>query len=453
MKKVCIMGLGYIGLPTALVAAEYGFEVVGFDIDEVRVGRINQCDPVIDEPEVYERLKPLIESKIFRATTHLEEADCFVVAVPTPFKEDKKADLSYVYRAVEQLALVLKKNNVVILESTIPVGTTVDCAQVLEQKTGMHAGKDFFVAHCPERVLPGKIFYELLYNTRIIGGINQESMNQAAVFYKRFVKGSLYLTNAATAEMVKLVENSSRDVAIAFANQVAAMAYSIGLDPFEVIELANKHPRVKLLNPSCGVGGHCIAVDPWFLVETFPEQTELLKTAREVNDKKPHQVITCVRLWIAEWKKKHGKNPTILLLGLTYKANVNDLRESPALEIAQHLSSSSGSDYTVLLCEPHVDSATVESVAHASSVSLADGIELADIIVCLVHHAAFKKIDQSLLHNKKILDFCGLFYQPHHDSHQQEQLYWPANSVEHITPFEPHISKQYFQKSSYKETV
>lgn len=297
MKKVCIMGLGYIGLPTAIVAAEHGFEVVGFDIDAQRVERINNYDPVIDEPEVYERLKPLVTSQQFYATTTLEASDCFIIAVPTPFKEEKKADLSYVYQATRALVPILKKGDVVILESTIPVGTTDYCAQLLQQETGMVAGTDFFVAHCPERVLPGKIFYELIYNARIIGGINQESMNQAKQFYKQFVKGSLYLTNATAAEMVKLVENSSRDVAIAFANQIASMAYSIGLDPFEIIELANKHPRVKLLNPSCGVGGHCIAVDPWFLVETFPKESELLKTARMINDAKPHQVISCVHSW------------------------------------------------------------------------------------------------------------------------------------------------------------
>lgn len=452
MKKISIMGLGYIGLPTAIVAAEHGFEVVGFDIDAVRVGRINSGDPVIDEPEVYERLKPLIISKAVRATTMLEEADCFIVAVPTPFKEGKKADLSCVYQAIETLAHVLKKDDVVILESTIPVGTTDQCAQMLEQKTGMKAGVDFFVAHCPERVLPGRIFYELIYNTRIIGGINQESMNRAKVFYKQFVQGSLYLTNATTAEMVKLVENSSRDVAIAFANQIASMAYSIGLNPFEVIELANKHPRVKLLNPSCGVGGHCIAVDPWFLVETFPEQTELLKTARLVNDKKPHQVIACVESWVSEFKKKNQTNPTVLVLGLTYKADVNDLRESPALEIAQHLSHGS-SNFTMLVCEPHVDNETLASVVRAELVDLEQGIKQADIIVCLVHHSSFKKIDQSMLYSKKILDFCGLFYQPHQDNNQQEQLYWPANSVESMTPFEPHICEKYFEKTMYKEIL
>ncbi len=446
MNKICIIGLGYIGLPTAIIAAEHGFEVVGFDVDAQRVERINNLDPVIDEPEAYERLRPLIVSHQFRATTTLESADCFVIAVPTPFKQEKKADLSFVYQAIHSIAPLLKNNDVIILESTIPVGTTDACAQLLQKETGMRAGVDFFVAHCPERVLPGKIFYELIYNARIIGGINQESMNQAKLFYKRFVKGSLYLTNATAAEMVKLVENSSRDVAIAFANQVAAMAYSIGLNPFEVIELANKHPRVQLLNPSCGVGGHCIAVDPWFLVETFPEYSGLLKEARMVNDEKPHQVIACVSSWVAEFKKSNNKKPVVLALGLTYKANVNDVRESPALEIAQILSQNT--DLELLVCEPHIDASMLPDFLRYSSVSLEVGVANADIIVCLVHHAAFKTLDQTQLTAKKILDFCGLFYVPQQETMQQEQLFWPANAADSITPFEPHIAKKY---SSYKE--
>lgn len=447
MQKICIMGLGYIGLPTAIVAAEHGFEVVGFDVDAQRVERINNFDPVIDEPEVYERLKPLVALQKLRATTTMERADCFIVAVPTPFKEEKKADLSYVFNAMRLLCSVLKKNDVVILESTIPVGTTHECAQFLQQETSLQAGVDFFVAHCPERVLPGKIFYELIYNARIIGGINQASMNCAKVFYKKFVKGSLYLTNATAAEMVKLVENSSRDVAIAFANQVASMAYAVGLDPFEVIELANKHPRVKLLNPSCGVGGHCIAVDPWFLIETFPEHSLLLKMAREVNDAKPHQVVACVRSWAAEWNKVHHKKPTVLALGLTYKADVNDLRESPALEIVHELKDNT--TMNLLVCDPHVEQATLVSRIGDRTIALQQGVEQADIILCLVHHSSFKKLDRSLVQEKKILDFCGLFYQPHKDSDQQEKLFWPANCVSSMAPFEPHITAQY--STTYEE--
>ena len=435
MKKICIMGLGYIGLPTAIVAAEHGFEVVGFDIDAQRVDRINNYDPVIQEPESIERLQPLIRSGIFRATTVLEQADCFIVAVPTPFKEDKKADISYVMMAIDQLAPLLKRNDVVIIESTVPVGVTDQCARVLEKKTGLRAGHDFFVAHCPERVLPGKIFYELVYNARIIGGINHESVDRAKVFYKQFVKGQLYLTNATTAEMVKLVENSSRDVSIAFANQVAAMAYATGLDPFEVIALANKHPRVNILNPSCGVGGHCIAVDPWFLVETFPQQSHLLQTARAVNDAKPLHVISLTRSWIQEWHNKREQTPTVLVLGLTYKADVDDMRESPALMIARTLQKYT--DCNVLVAEPNVAQTVLESMFNNAVVSLQEGIDRADIVVCLVPHRQFKNIDRHMSTHKKVLDFCGLLYKPHADSSAQEVLFWPANSVETMTPFEP----------------
>lgn len=436
MQKICIMGLGYIGLPTAIVAAEHGFEVVGFDIDVQRVERINNYDPVIQEPESIERLQPLIASGAFRATTVLKPADCFLIAVPTPFKEDKKADVSYVLTATEAIAHVLKKNDVVIVESTVPVGLTDECAQILAKKTGLKAGEDFFVAHCPERVLPGKIFYELIYNARIIGGINPESVDRAKLFYKQFVKGQLYLTNATTAEMVKLVENSSRDVAIAFANQVASMAYAMRLDPFEVIALANKHPRVNILNPSCGVGGHCIAVDPWFLVETFPEQSKLLKTARTVNDSKPLQVVSLTRAWVQEWQERHEGIPTVLLLGLTYKADVDDMRESPALVIANTLQKYS--DMNVLVTEPNVAQTTLESLFNDAVVALQEGLDRADIIVCLVPHKQFKTIDYTIIRHKKVLDFCGLTYKPHRENHEQEALFWPANSISSMTPFEPY---------------
>lgn len=436
MQKICIMGLGYIGLPTAIIAAEHGFDVVGFDIDAHRVDRINNYDPVIQEPESIERLQPLIASGAFRATTVLEPADCFLVAVPTPFKEEKKADISYVMAATDAIAAVLKHHDVVIVESTVPVGTTDMCAEVLEKKTGLKAGQDFFVAHCPERVLPGKIFYELVNNPRIIGGINHASVNQAKKFYKQFVKGQLYLTNATTAEMVKLVENSSRDVAIAFANQVASMAYAMRLDPFEVIALANKHPRVTILNPSCGVGGHCIAVDPWFLVETFPEQSQLLQSARIVNDTKPLQVVSLTRSWIQEWQERNEGIPTVLVLGLTYKADVDDMRESPALAIAQKLQKYS--DINLLVAEPNVAQTTLETLFNDAVVSLQEGIDRADIIICLVPHKQFKDIDHSFIRTKKVLDFCGLMYKPHVENDEQETLFWPANSLLSMTPFEPY---------------
>ena len=352
MKKVTVLGLGYIGLPSAIVIADSGWQVSGFDIDHERVAKINQGDPVIQEPEIFEKLQIALASARLQADAAVQPADYFIIAVPTPFKEEKKADLSCVFDAAASIVPLLRAGNTVIVESTIPVGTTRALADFFTAKTGMVVGKDFFVAHCPERVLPGKIFHELVENTRIIGGVTQACVQQAKLLYQQFVRGTLYLTNDSTAEMVKLIENSSRDAQIAFANQVASMAYATGLNPYEVIELANKHPRVNILTPSCGVGGHCIAVDPWFLVESFPQQTQFIKAARVVNDQKPFQVIDFINKAVSEWESMHAKPVTVALLGLTYKADVDDLRESPALLIAQELTAQKRS--TVLVCEPYI---------------------------------------------------------------------------------------------------
>ncbi|MBT3455888.1 nucleotide sugar dehydrogenase, partial [bacterium] len=430
VKKICVMGLGYIGLPTSIVAAESGHDVIGFDINEQRVARINNADPVIKEPDIAPKLKAVLKTKRFVAKTTLEPADYFIIAVPTPFKDGKKADLSYVYHAARLISPFLEKGNTVILESTSPVGTTDDVAAVLQAETGLKKGEEFFVAHCPERVLPGKIFYEITHNSRIIGGINKASLNAARDFYKTFVKGEMFLTNATTAEMVKLVENSSRDVQIAFANQVASMAYSIGLNPYEVIELANKHPRVNVLNPSCGVGGHCIAVDPWFLIESFPEHTNLLKTARWVNDIKPQEVIRKINKEVGMWRVKNmDKQCKVLLLGATYKANVDDLRESPALHIARLLSGMKNMD--ILVCEPHVNNSDLERAAEVTAIDLEEGLAMSDVVVCLVAHNQFKYLPTIDFKNQKVMDFCGLFHQDRIAT-GQEQLFWPASTPDDI---------------------
>lgn len=436
MKKVCVVGLGYIGLPTAIVAAKYGFEVIGFDIDQEKVERINNFDPVIEEPDLLENLREALSTNTFKATNTIESSDCFIIAVPTPFLENKEADLSYVWEAADSIAQVLKKDDIIILESTVPVGATDLLAQRLEALSHLKAGSDFYVSHCPERVLPGKIFFELINNPRIIGGINEDSVDHAKLFYKQFVKAPLYLTNATTAEMVKLVENSSRDVAIAFANQIAAMAYKMGLNPFEVIELANKHPRVNILNPSCGVGGHCIAVDPWFLIQTFPEQTALLKTAREINNAKPRQVVQTTRRCVEGWYQMHQKRANLLILGLTYKPDIDDLRESPALEIAKKLSIFT--DMNMLICDPYISNTTMQETFNQEGIGLKEGLEQADIILCLVKHSQFKKIDKLALQHKKILDFCGIFYEPHKEHTGQDQLFWPANNIA-IAPIIDHV--------------
>lgn len=398
MSTVTVIGLGYIGLPTAIVAAEHGFVVHGFDVDVDRVTAINTADPVIKEPEIHERLHTVVSNGTLRASTEITSADYYIIAVPTPFLEDKKADLSYVDQAAHAIAHVLRRGQTVILESTVPVGTTDRLAAMLAKLSGLSAGTDFFVAHCPERVLPGKIFFELINNARTIGGICSESTERARKFYAPFVRGSLHLTSAKTAEMVKLVENSSRDVAIAFANQVASMATAAGLNPYDVIELANKHPRVNILKPGCGVGGHCIAVDPWFLVETFPEHTALLKAARQVNDAKPYQVLATV-------KQRVSAGQTILVLGLTYKADVDDLRESPALLIAQEMHK--WGNCTVLVCEPHVQPSKLKALFGDNVVSLEQGLARADIVVSLVAHRQFADVASKLIPGQDLLDFCG----------------------------------------------
>ena len=424
MKKVCVVGLGYIGLPTAIVAAESGLQVVGIDIDKDRVDRINKCCPVIEEPEIVEKLHNVLSKKVFKASQVYEQADYFIIAVPTPFTEDKKADLSFVFSAATSIATVLKKGDTVILESTVPVGTTKTLSNFLAEKTGLEFGVDFFVSHCPERVLPGNIFHELKVNDRVIGGLDRGSTRHVASFYKYFVSGDLYLTTAETAEMIKLVENSYRDVNIAVSHQVASMAHSIGIDPYEVIELANKHPRVNLLRPTCGVGGHCLAVDPWFLVESFPEYTQLLKTAREVNEHKPKEVLAAITKAAQKWKDTHKKQCNILILGATYKANVDDLRESPALFITQELVKNN--DIKTMICEPHVSKDRLGAALSLRAVSLLDGVDNADIIVCLVAHSQFENLDKKILAHKKVLDFCGLFHIDRKQSPEQEQFYWPA---------------------------
>ncbi|MFT6765632.1 MAG: UDP-N-acetyl-D-mannosaminuronic acid dehydrogenase [Alteromonas naphthalenivorans] len=424
MKKVCVVGLGYIGLPTAIVAAEAGLQVVGIDVDKKRVDCVNKCCPVIEEPEIVEKMHNVLSKKTFRATLVYEQADYFIIAVPTPFTQDKKADLSFVFSAATSIAGVLKKGDTVILESTVPVGTTKSLSNFLAEKTGLEFGIDFFVAHCPERVLPGNIFHELKVNDRVIGGLDRGSTRHVATFYKYFVSGDLYLTNAETAEMIKLVENSYRDVNIAISHQVASMAYSIGIDPYEVIELANKHPRVNLLKPTCGVGGHCLAVDPWFLAESFPEHTRLLKTAREVNENKPKEVLATILKIAQKWKSTHQKSCNILVLGATYKADVDDLRESPAFFIAQELLKNS--DVNVMICEPHVTKDRLGKTLSSRAVSLLDGVDKADVIVCLVAHSQFKVLDKKVLAHKKVLDFCGLFHINRQQSPEQEQFYWPA---------------------------
>lgn len=421
VKKVAMIGLGYIGLPTAILAAESGYSVVGVDIDAARIAQINSGNPIIHEPEAYEKLQFVLGAGNFKATTQIESADYYVVAVPTPITSDKKADLTFVYKALDSIAQVVKAGNTIIIESTIPVGATQKFAQYLSHKTALKAGVDFYLAHCPERVLPGNIFYELVANDRIIGGIDKQSVEHAQQFYTPFVSGRLFLTNSQTAEMVKLVENSSRDAQLAFAHQVGSMAESIGLDPYEVISLANKHPRVNILRPTCGVGGHCLAVDPWFLVESFPQHSELIKTARLVNDAKPVAVVEKIKRSVASWRHANNGRCTVLLLGVTYKPNVEDLRESPALYIAKQMAQDTSVD--TLITDPYADSSILQRTFAHRAVNLMQGLQQADIVVFLVAHDRFKLLEKSLLSNKQILDFCGVQHEPKSHTIDDEMMW------------------------------
>jgi UDP-N-acetyl-D-mannosaminuronic acid dehydrogenase len=409
MKKISIVGLGYIGLPTAVVAAQAGYDVFGFDVDHEKINRINTGDSTIFEPEIADRLWYVLSKGTFKAFTDLQYADCFVIAVPTPFKSDKTADLSFVFKAGEFVARRLMHGNLVILESTVPVGTTERLSLLLEEMSGLRVGVDFFVAYCPERVLPGKIFKELIDNDRVIGGICQKACELARLFYSKFVKGFLHITDDKTAEMVKLIENSSRDVQIALANQIAAMCATAGIDPFQVIDLANRHPRVKLLSPGCGVGGHCIAVDPYFLIERFPYDTALLKTAREVNETKPYQIIEKVLNKVAELKSYGVEKPNVLALGLTFKPDIDDYRESPALKIALELNKHK-EDIDFFAYDHNLSKDTLVHFELEYVRDLWRSIKNADIILILVKHKEFCFIRDEMLENKVVIDPCGLMH-------------------------------------------
>lgn len=415
--RISVIGLGYIGLPTALIAAELtptskNISVFGYDIDEEKIEKIKQGICPFEEP----KLEKFLKNTKLRASTKLESADFFIVAVPTPFTKEKCADLSYVMQAAEEISKKIVSGNTVILESTIPVGTTERFAKKIERITAFSAKKDFFVAHCPERVLPGKIFHELVHNDRIIGGICENSTKKAYTFYKNFVKGNCFLTDSKSAEMTKLVENSFRDINIALANQVSEMCNKTGINPHNVIKLANKHPRVNILEPGCGVGGHCIAVDPWFLIKTFPKSSSLLQEARNINDEKPKKVIAEVINVAKNFKKNFNKKPRVLALGKTFKPDVDDTRNSPALFITEKLS-----EYKKLFFlkthDPFIDikpgavpPSKAQPPSSDSHFCLKTEIENHDIIVILVKHSYFLEHKKDFFghKNKFFIDPCGL---------------------------------------------
>jgi len=394
--SVVMVGLGYIGLPTAALIASKEIKVTGVDIHQHVVDTINKGEIHIVEPDLDGLVHHVVKEGYLTASTSPVEADVYLIAVPTPFKGDYEPDISYVESATRALLPTLKEGALVIVESTSPVGTTEKMQAVIEAERPELAGK-IYMAYCPERVLPGNVIYELEHNDRAIGGINAESTEKAVEFYRHFVKGTLHKTNSKTAEMCKLVENSSRDVQIAFANELSMICDEAGINVWELINLANKHPRVNILQPGTGVGGHCIAVDPWFIVSEFPEQAKIIRSAREINNYKTEWAIEKVKSTALQFKIDNGRDAKIACMGLAFKPNIDDLRESPALQVVDTLVNDG---FNVLAVEPNIKSHNKYEIYDRE-----DAVEQADIIVYLVAHREFANSERV----KITLDFCGIY--------------------------------------------
>ena len=404
-KNIVVMGLGYIGLPTASLLATKGHQVLGVDVNPTAVETINKGQIHILEPGLDILVKSAVLSGNLRAALQPAEADVFILAVPTPFKEDHKPDISCIETATHTIAPYVREGNLIVLESTSPVGTTERVRDILrDERPDLFAGSGpkhtstIFLAHCPERVLPGQILNELVTNDRIIGGIDPPSREKAAEFYRSFVSGKVLVTDARTAEMAKLTENSFRDVNIAFANELSLICDRLGINVWELIELANRHPRVNILQPGPGVGGHCIAVDPWFIVDSAPEEAKLIRTARNVNDDKPKWVLDKVLAKAARFK-----DPVIGCLGLAFKANIDDLRESPALDIVRALQAANVG--RVLACDPNINGGFDE----IPLAPLDQVVKTADMLLVLVDHEEFFQIDKELLKEKVVIDTRGVW--------------------------------------------
>jgi UDP-N-acetyl-D-mannosaminuronic acid dehydrogenase len=400
-KTVCVVGLGYIGLPTAALLANHGYDVVGVDLNAHAVETINQGRIHIVEPDLDAHVRAAVSAKRLKAFTTPQAADIYMICVPTPFHEGEgipRPNIDYVLAATRSIAPFVKRGDLVILESTSPVGTTNEMAEVLidagADLTGVH------IAYCPERVLPGKIMTELVENDRAVGGLDPEATSAVASFYKTFVRGAILETDAKTAEMCKLTENSFRDVNIAFANELSMICAKEGIDVWNVIRLANRHPRVNILQPGAGVGGHCIAVDPWFIVSRNPETANLIRTAREVNNSKTAWVIDRIKVAVADASARLGRKPRVACLGLAFKPDIDDLRESPAMHVAETLAAAS---YDVVAVEPNIT--THDSLR---LVDFEEAMQTADVFVVLVKHRQFLDgASQRLLIDAKVLDFCG----------------------------------------------
>ncbi|MCZ3128255.1 UDP-glucose 6-dehydrogenase [Acinetobacter baumannii] len=413
-KHICVIGLGYIGLPTAATFAAHGIKVTGVDVNQHAVDMINQGKVHIVEPDLDALVRDVVAQGKLSAQTVPAEADAYIVAVPTPFKDDYQPDLKYIEAAAKALAPFLKQGNLVILESTSPVEATEQMAAWLSdarpdltfpQQKGEEA--DILVAHCPERVLPGKVLQELISNDRIIGGMTSRCSKAACELYKTFVKGECIQTNARTAEMCKLTENSFRDVNIAFANELSVICDKLNINVWELISLANRHPRVNILQPGPGVGGHCIAVDPWFIVAKTPEEARLIRTAREVNDAKPEWVIDQVKIKITEFLQdnpnKTIKDVKIACYGLAFKPDIDDLRESPALQITKKLAEQG---LNILAIEPNIEELPRDLPENIKLISVEERSQ-ADIHLILVDHKEFKALEN--FKEDRVIDTKGLF--------------------------------------------
>jgi len=396
-----MIGLGYIGLPTAALIANNNIYVHGVDINPKVVETINAGKIHIVEPSLDQAVATAVANGFLKAATTPVEATTYLIVVPTPFKAKNEPDISFVEAATKAVIPLLKENDLYIIESTSPIGTTEKMMRYIyterpELKDKLH------IAYCPERVLPGNVMHELVHNDRVIGGVNETATQKAIDFYKQFVKGELHPTNARTAEMCKLTENSSRDVQIAFANELSLICDKAEINVWELISLANKHPRVNILQPGCGVGGHCIAVDPYFIVADYPLESQIIGKAREINNYKSFWCAEKVKTAKLEFQLKHGRKASVAIMGLAFKPNIDDLRESPAKYIAQRILQDSHDDECYIV-EPYIQEHKVFKLTSTSK-----AIELADIIVYLVAHKEFKNLEISK--EKVVLDFCGVTF-------------------------------------------
>lgn len=394
------MGLGYIGLPTAIIAAKHGVNVLGVDINSGVVEMTNQGKLHIIEPGMEEYLQEVVNAGLLKASTTPEISDAYFMVVPTPFKGNHEPDISYVEAATRSVLPNLKEGDLYVIESTSPVGTTEKMQSLIFSERPELKDK-IYIAYCPERVLPGNVIYELVHNDRVIGGINPESTDKAIEFYSQFVQGTLHKTNCKTAEMCKLTENSSRDVQIAFANELSLICDKAGINVWELIELANKHPRVNILQPGAGVGGHCIAVDPYFITADFPYESQLISKAREINNYKSFWCAEKVHNAILRFELEHHRKPIVAMMGLAFKPNIDDLRESPAKCITTKVMQACN-NADILVVEPNVKEHKVFKLTDYK-----EAYEKADIVVFLTAHDPFKELPY--MEDKVVLDFCGIY--------------------------------------------